>query len=142
MSIAYAVFDDEQEKLMSAQFGSILGKQAQGLYFHAQRAELLAANIANAETPGYRARDVDFRSALRMASADRLEQSHTQHLPSSNRFNTAVFYRQPAQSSINGNTVDMAKEQTAYAENALRYQVNLRFLDGKIKGLMLALRGD
>ncbi len=127
---------------MSAQFGSILGKQAQGLYFHAQRAELLAANIANAETPGYRARDVDFRSALRMASADRLEQSHTQHLPSSNRFNTAVFYRQPAQSSINGNTVDMAKEQTAYAENALRYQVNLRFLDGKIKGLMLALRGD
>ena len=142
MSIAYAVFDDEQEKLMSAQFGSILGKQAQGLYFHAQRAELLAANIANAETPGYRARDVDFRSALRMASTDRLEQSHTQHLPSSNRFNTAVFYRQPAQSSINGNTVDMAKEQTAYAENALRYQVNLRFLDGKIKGLMLALRGD
>jgi len=142
MFIVYAVFDDEQEKLMSAQFGSILGKQAQGLYFHAQRAELLAANIANAETPGYRARDVDFRSALRMASADRLEQSHAQHLPSSNRFNTAVFYRQPAQSSINGNTVDMAKEQTAYAENALRYQVNLRFLDGKIKGLMLALRGD
>ncbi len=127
---------------MSAQFGSILGKQAQGLYFHAQRAELLAANIANAETPGYRARDVDFRSALRSASADRLAQSHDQHMPSNNRFDTSVFYRKPAQSSINGNTVDMAKEQTAYAENALRYQVNLRFLDGKIKGLMLALRGD
>ncbi|MBQ0720106.1 MAG: flagellar basal body rod protein FlgB [Gammaproteobacteria bacterium] len=127
---------------MSAQFGSILGEQAQGLYFHAQRAELLAANIANAETPGYRARDVDFRSALRAASADRLAQSHSQHMPSNSNFNTSVHYRQPAQSSINGNTVDMPMEQTAYAENALRYQVNLRFLDGKIKSLMLALRGD
>ena len=127
---------------MSAEFGSILGKQAQGLYFHAQRAELLAANIANAETPGYRARDVDFRSALRAASADSLAQSHAQHLPSNSKFNTSVYYRKPAQSSINGNAVDMPMEQTAYAENALRYQVNLRFLDGKIKSLMLALRGD
>jgi len=136
------VLDDEKEKYMSAQIGSILGKQAQGLYFHAQRAELLAANIANAETPGYRARDVDFRSALRAASVGHLAQSHEQHLASSSRFNTSTYYRKPAQSSINGNTVDMSKEQTAYAENALRYQVNLRFLDGKIKGLMLALRGD
>ena len=127
---------------MSAQFGSILGKQAQGLYFHAQRAELLAANIANAETPGYRARDVDFRTALRAVGVGALAQSHDQHLPSNSHFNTSTFYRQPAQSSINGNTVDMPVEQTAYAENALRYQVNLRFLDGKIKSLMLALRGD
>lgn len=127
---------------MSAQIGSILGKQAQGLFFHAQRAELLAANIANAETPGYRARDVDFQSALRTAGAERLEQSHAQHMSSNSRFNTSVFYRKPAQASINGNTVDMPKEQTAYAENALRYQVNLRFLDGKIKSMMLALRGD
>lgn len=127
---------------MSVQFGSILGKQAQGLYFHAQRAELLAANIANAETPGYRARDVDFRSALRTASADRLAQSHSQHMPSDNRFNTSVFYRKPAQASMNSNTVDMPKEQAAFSENAVRYQVNLRFLDGKIKSLMLALRGD
>lgn len=127
---------------MSAQVGSILGKQAQGLYFHAQRAELLASNIANAETPGYRARDVDFRSALRAAGVDRLEQSHERHMASNSRFQTATFYRKPDQSSINGNTVDMPKEQTAYAENALRYQVNLRFLDGKIKSMMLALRGD
>jgi len=127
---------------MSAQIGSILGKQAQGLYFHAQRAELLAANIANAETPGYRARDVDFRSALRAAGVGSLEQSHERHMASNSRFQTAVFYRKPDQSSINGNTVDMPKEQTAYAENALRYQVNLRFLDGKIKSMMLALRGD
>ncbi len=127
---------------MSTQLGSILGKQAQGLYFHAQRAELLAANIANAETPGYKARDVDFRSALRAAGADRLVQSHSQHMASDSRFNTSVFYREPAQASINANRVDMPKEQAAYAENAVRYQVNLRFLDGKIKGLMLALRGD
>ena len=127
---------------MSAQFGSILGKQAQGLFFHAQRAELLAANIANAETPGYRARDVDFRSALRAAGAGRLEQSHAQHMPADSHFTNNTFYRKPAQSSINGNTVDMPMEQTAYAENALRYQVNLRFLDGKIKSMMLALRGD
>ena len=127
---------------MSAQIGSILGKQAQGLFFHAQRAELLAANIANAETPGYRARDVDFRSALRAAGAERLEQSHSQHMSANSHFNTSVIYRNPAQASINGNTVDMPMEQTAYAENALRYQVNLRFLDGKIKSMMLALRGD
>ncbi|OUS11542.1 flagellar basal-body rod protein FlgB [Gammaproteobacteria bacterium 53_120_T64] len=127
---------------MSAQVGSILGKQAQGLYFHAQRAELLAANIANAETPGYRARDVDFRSALRTASAERLEQSHAGHMQANSGFDTQVFYRKPAQGSINGNGVDMPMEQSAYAENAVRYQVNLRFLDGKIKGLMLALRGD
>ncbi|OUS09862.1 flagellar basal-body rod protein FlgB [Gammaproteobacteria bacterium 54_18_T64] len=127
---------------MSAQIGSILGKQAQALYFHAQRAELLAANIANAETPGYRARDVDFRSALRTASAERLEQSHAGHMQANKDFNTKVFYRKPAQSSINGNSVDMPMEQSAYADNAVRYQVNLRFLDGKIKGLMLALRGD
>ena len=127
---------------MSAQLGSILDKQAQGLYFHAQRAELLAANIANAETPGYRARDVDFRSALRTASEGRLVQSHNRHMSANNDFNTQVFHRKPNKSSLNGNTVDMAVEQTAYAENALRYQVNLRFLDGQIKGLMLALRGD
>ena len=127
---------------MSAQFGSILGKQAQGLYFHAQRAELLAANIANAETPGYRARDVDFRSALRTAGAERMVQSHAEHMPANANFNTQVYYRRPAQASINGNGVDMPMEQSAYAENAVRYQVNLRFLDGKIKSLMLALRGD
>ncbi len=127
---------------MSVQLGSILAKHAQGLYFHAQRAELLAANIANAETPGYKARDVDFRTALRTASADRMAQNHDQHISLDSDFNASMFYREPAQASVNINTVDMVKEQAAYAENAVRYQVHLRFLDGKIKGLMLALRGD
>ncbi len=127
---------------MSVQIGSILDKQAQGLYFHAQRAELLAANIANAETPGYKARDVDFRSALRAAGAGDVVKSHARHMSGGDRFAANILYRKVAQSSINGNTVDMPQEQTAYAENALRYQTSLRFLDGKIKGLMLALRGD
>lgn len=128
---------------MSIQLGSILDKQAQGLYLHARKAEFLAANIANAETPGYKARDIDFRSALRAVSEERMTKTDPRHFSvDGGGASGDVYYRKPAQASINGNTVDMPVEQAAYAENAVRYQINLSFVDGTVKGLMLAIRGD
>ncbi len=99
-----------------------LGVHADALKLRAQRLDLLASNIANAATPGFKARDLDFRSALDGAS-------------------NAVRYRVPVQQSLDGNTVELATEQTAFADNAVRYRTTLSFLTGRIQTLMSALKG-
>lgn len=101
-----------------------LGIHGQALSLRAARLQIIASNIANAATPGYKARDLDFRAALEGASVA-----------------AATKYRIPAQTSLDGNSVELGTEQTRFAENAVAYRTTLSFLNGRIQSLMSALRG-
>jgi flagellar basal-body rod protein FlgB len=105
-----------------------LGLHADALRLRSQRLDIIASNIANAATPGFKARDLDFRSALDAA---------TRGIGSGD----ALRYRVPVQVSLDGNTVELATEQTAFTENALEYRATLSFLSGRIETMMAALKG-
>ena len=117
------------------------------LNVRAFRQQLLAANIANADTPGYKARDVDFAAALRDANAGQaltatLRTDNARHLQGTAQQDpTAVLYRSPEQPSIDGNTVDMDVERSRFTENAVHYEANLTFLNQQIKLMLAALQG-
>ncbi len=117
----------------------------QSLQLRELRNQVLSSNIANADTPNYKARDVDFGSALRNAQSDQLSLTKTNDLHqssrSSNGSNGTVKYRIPTQPTLDGNTVETDVEQAAFAENAVKYRASLAFLDGKIRGLRFALKG-
>lgn len=126
-------------------FDAALGNHQAALRVHARRSEILAANLANADTPGYKARDIDFKAALRgQQTAMGLATSHAQHITGAGTGGPGgkPLYRVPAQPSLDGNTVEVQREQAAFAENAVRYQATLRFLGGRFKGLMGALKGE
>ncbi|MBT8077579.1 MAG: flagellar basal body rod protein FlgB [Gammaproteobacteria bacterium] len=117
----------------------------QALMLRAQRNEILSSNLANADTPNYKARDFDFASALRGAQAASPAVTRTSDLHmaglNTNRLGAEVQYRLPMQSSLDGNTVETDVEQAAFAENAVQYRAALSFLDGKIRTLRYALKG-
>lgn len=131
---------------MAINFVNALGKHPLALRLREQRTELIAANLANADTPNYKARDLDFQSVLKGLPSPQLKMALTQsqHLPApvNHPLGAEAKYRIPSQSSLDGNTVDSEQEQVRFAENALQYQVSLRFLDGKITGLKSAIRGE
>ena len=131
---------------MPITFDSALGVHEQALALRSQRTEVLASNIANADTPGYKARDIDFKSALATVEAQStgsLTRTNSKHIQISTAGgNAEVLYRVPNQSSLDGNTVDGLIEKGAFADNALRYQASITFLDGKFKGMMAAIKGE
>jgi len=118
----------------------------QALRFRAQRNEVLSSNIANADTPNYKARDFDFADALRNASESSMSMKKTSELHQEawgrTRGAGELMYRVPMQPSLDGNTVETDIEQAAFAENALQYRASLAFLDGKIRTLKLAIKGS
>jgi flagellar basal-body rod protein FlgB len=107
----------------------IFGIHAQALQLRQQRMTMIASNIANASTPNYKARDLDFGAALALAE-DRQSPD------------AAIRYRVPLQPSLDGNTVELSTEQTAFAENAIGYRSSLAFLQGRISTLSRALKGE
>ena len=113
---------------------SLFGIHGKALALRSQRLELLASNIANASTPGYKARDIDFDKAL--ATASKAQGSVAGALEES------MGYRIPLQPSADGNTVEMSTEQTLFAENAVKYRTTLSFLEGRINTITRALRGE
>ena len=127
-----------------------LGIHPQALTLHARRAELLAANIANSDTPQYKARDLDFRAVLGglvnsgVTSDTHLVTTQRGHLTADSEASGMgeLLYRMPTQSSVDGNTVDPQLEYSQFAQNALHYQASLTFLSGRIRSLMTAIRGD
>jgi flagellar basal-body rod protein FlgB len=127
-----------------------LGIHPQALELRARRAELLAANLANSDTPNYKARDIDFRAALADAQASpataglRLAATSAAHRQADGALAAGgeLLYRTPHQPSIDGNTVDPQIEYSQFAQNALQYQASLTFLTGRIRTLMTAIRGD
>lgn len=121
------------------------GSHATALQLRAERSQLLAANLANADTPGFKARDIDFRQALASAQGEAgplvtTQANHVAGLDAGQ--GTRALYRTPLQPSLDGNTVDVATEQAAFSENSNRYLASLTFLNGRIRGLMTALRGE
>jgi flagellar basal-body rod protein FlgB len=109
-----------------------------------QRLELLAANLANADTPNYKARDVDFKTALQAADAGmvRLAATRPGHIHDEASGNRAeALYRVPDQPSLDGNTVDAQRESAAVAETSTRYQASLAFLNQRLRGLRTAITG-
>jgi flagellar basal-body rod protein FlgB len=130
---------------MAIRFDNALGVHPQALRLRERRTELIAANLANADTPNYKARDLDFQSVLKgvQSPAVNLALTRPDHLAASTRpFGAELKYRVPSQASLDGNTVDSEQEQVRFAENALQYQVSLRFLDGKIADLKSAIKGE
>ena len=125
---------------------SAFGIHAQALILRSQRAELLAANMANADTPNFKARDFDFHSVLNQSKQQfsSLATTDSRHLNIGNsQLNNARFqYRNPSQPSLDGNTVDEDIERSEFMQNAVMYQASLRFLNGKISGLLTAIRGE
>jgi flagellar basal-body rod protein FlgB len=114
---------------------SLFGVHAAALEVRSQRMGMLASNIANASTPGYKAKDIDFSQALGAAEADggSFDASAMQ---------AATKYRVPLEPSMDGNTVDLSTEQTDFAENAIAYQTTLSFLNGRIGQITRALKGE
>ncbi len=122
-----------------------LSQHEQALRFRAQRNQVLSSNIANADTPNYKARDLDFSSALKGARQQSIELTRTSDMHKRAWGTTPdgarTMYRVPSQPTLDGNTVSVDVEQAAFAENALQYRASLAFLDGKIRTLKYALKG-
>lgn len=123
-----------------------LGIHEQALKLRMRRAEVLAGNIANADTPGYKARDFDFKKMLQqeVGQSERMQVTNSRHIQTASGLlpDAMLAYRIPLQPSLDGNTVDSQLEHTAYASNALEYQASLKFLSGNIKKLMTAITGQ
>ena len=122
---------------------------AEALNLRAFRQELLAANIANADTPGYQARDIDFRKSLEEAMSGRTPtvqlaqtaRGHVQPAGAAAAGAAPPLYRTVVQASLDGNTVDMDVERAQFAENAIRYEANLTFISSQLKTMLAALQG-
>ncbi len=136
---------------MSINFSTALGIHEQALLLRGKRTEVLASNIANVDTPGYKARDFDFRSVLQarvgQAGTDlRLSGGHEHHLggfsDTINGDGDILSYRSVSQASVDGNTVDEQVENAAFARNSLEHQASFEFLNRKFLGLMKALKGE
>jgi len=112
----------------------LFGVHGAALELRSQRLAMLASNIANAATPNYKARDIDFDKALDLATSK--GQGVGKALAG------ATGYRVPLESSLDGNTVELNTEQTIFAENAMKYRTTLSFLQGRISTVMQALKGE
>jgi flagellar basal-body rod protein FlgB len=124
------------------------------LSLRSQRQELIASNIANADTPNFKARDIDFASALAgamgrtSAPAAVLNTTAPAHLggtagsPTTLPDGTPLLYRVPTQGAVDGNTVDMDVERNQFADNAIRYEVGITLINSQIRGMLTAIQGQ
>lgn len=131
---------------MAINFNTALGIHPQALALREKRSEILAANLANADTPDYKARDMDFKTVLSnslKSESGAVKQTQQGHMSGINNLLGAdLLYRNPQHASLDGNTVESHIEQAKYAENAVQYQASLRFINSKFSGLMSAIRGE
>ena len=127
-----------------------LGIYPKAMLLHEKRAEVLANNLANQDTPGYKAQDIDFRETLSAVkngtentNAPGMKSTNARHLTLENNFALHhLKYRMPYQPSLDGNTVDAQMEQAEFSENSMRYLASLQFLNKNIQGLMTAIKGS
>jgi flagellar basal-body rod protein FlgB len=153
---------------MPLNLDNYLGVHERALQLESRRTELLAANLANADTPGFKSRDIDFKTALASAGSNAAASSNasgratipvTGQVPSLTLTRTSsthmgttggvpgleaatMKYRVPMAPALDGNTVDAQLEQAAFAENSVRYQATLTLLNGKLRSLMTAITGQ
>ena len=125
-------------------FTEHLGFHASALQLRSRRNEMLASNIANAATPNFKARDLDFDTELkRINKIGNIQTTNNSHFASIvKRIGKDSVFRLPIHPSLDGNTVEMAVEQMQFSENVKRYQTTLSFLNNKISGLRSAIKGE
>ena len=109
-----------------------------------KRNDIIASNIANAATPNYKARDINFLDEFKkMTNTGEIKITHSNHIPTKNyNISGKAFYRDPVIASLDGNTVELSVEQMQFAENTMKYQTTLKFLNGKITKMISAIRGE
>ena len=109
-----------------------------------KRNDIIASNIANAATPNYKARDINFLDEFKkVTNTGEIKTTHSNHIPTKNyNISGKAFYRDPVIASLDGNTVELSVEQMQFAENTMRYQTTLKFLSGKITKMISAIRGE
>jgi len=136
--------DQKRREKLNISFKNALGNHADALAFRSRRAEVIADNLINSDTPGYKARDIEFASFYKNASFDVvLKGTHKNHLSGfSSDSNTNLLYRNQVQPSIDGNSVDAEVEESAYMRNALEFQASFTILNGNFRGLTSAIRGE
>lgn len=137
---------------MAISLDNYLGAFEDSLILRSRRSEIIASNIANADTPGYKAKDIDFKSAMSNALGTRSEfkrdslkmaTTNSKHIQmSQNTFSADIMYRNPYQPSLDDNTVDAGVEKTEFSKNAIHYNASLRFLTGKFQSLTKAIKGQ
>lgn len=126
-----------------------LNFNAQALILRAERQRIIASNIANADTPGYVARDLNFAQALREATGSKaitgaaeLRSSDFSGTATSARVARNLVYATPSQTNLDNNTVDMDRERASFAENSIKYESTLRFVNGQVKTMLDAMKGN
>lgn len=133
---------------MQFNFEKYLGLHEPALHLQSRRAQILAANVANADTPKFKAKDIDFRAVMQQVEeypkgTGPLRTTSIQHVqPPQFTNGYEVLYRQPWQPSIDGNTVEPEAENAAFMDNTMRYMASLRFLGGKFNTLITAIKGQ
>ncbi len=145
-----------KKRISKTMIDNFLSVHADALTLRSQRTSILASNIANADTPNYKARDLVFAEVLKQSGSpnvasnsklalnDSMQTTNVRHIKtrSSNGHSAPIMYRNPEQASLDGNTVDKDLEQARFAENTIRYQASLQFINSRVSGLMRALRGE
>jgi flagellar basal-body rod protein FlgB len=132
---------------MSSKLDEVFQFHQTAMTVRGYRQQLLASNIANADTPNFKARDIDFSKTMQEAlapgsSGSALSVTSPRHIGGAgNGIGAKALYRTPVQPSIDGNTVNMDMERTQFAENAIHYEANLALLNGQIKFMMSAIQG-
>lgn len=127
-------------------FTNSLGIHDNALLVRSERSSVIANNLANADTPGFKARDIDFKAILAgeasRQSSLRVSQTNERHINGRSSEGWEKLYRNPLQPSIDGNTVEENVENTEFTTNAMAYNASFEFLNNKFKGLTGALRGE
>lgn len=125
---------------------NIFGIHEQALLLRSKRNELIAANIANADTPGYKARDINFQQLLnnQIDAQEPLATTNPKHIQAGTgaQGQPEVIFRRPLQPSLDGNTVSVDYEKSEFAKNAIGYQAAVSFISGEIKDMMTAIKGE
>lgn len=131
---------------MALTFHKAVGVYEAALKIRTQRAEVLAGNLANVDTPNFKARDFDFQKALGNELARSVQAGRSNSAPGQSSVRDSVRlamqYRTPTQPSVDGNTVDEHLEHAEYMANSLEHQTAFTLLNSRFKGLISAIRGD
>ena len=132
---------------MAISIDNVFGVHEAAMHLQGRRAQLLSQNLANSDTPGYKAKDIDFKAALKSAAngslQKQLQTTQTGHIqPKGSFMGVEQLYRQPMQASLDGNSVEPHVEMSEFTENSMRYLMTLRIMSGKINKLQSAIRGE
>ncbi len=126
---------------MTNPISSYLGVHGAALPLREQRMQLIASNLTNADTPNFKAKDIDFQAVLE-AAASNTASGGAERSPNSLPLNAQIFERQGLQPSLDGNTVDADTERAAYGRAALEYRASLSFIESKVRTMLTAITGQ